>query len=322
MPSDMSGYSLQDRIIVWDKSYSYADFSRLIDRYLPSDVLEKYTAYQSLIRAISIRYNAETNREKKLYYKQIGEVLQIGRAAHDYELSSNVHEIVPGDWYNLIVSNIHGSYEYGTYETAMMLVKQLEVSSETGWFIIPTLNPDGLIEYEQHADTSSFYLEGRDNMRGVDLNRNYCTTNFKDTDFVKYGKQLKTSVWWCESEIETRVMVSVLQDFYFKNAITFHSAWGILYVPDNSITDTQVVALWKDILSILPGYNFYPNTNSQILTQASIKKYEMDEGGTGVFTGTLETYIYETYGIPTVLIEFENHGDIEYNLKNIFSLDL
>lgn len=92
--------------------------------------------------------------------------------------------------------------------------------------------------------------------------------------------------------------------------------------PDGSTGDTAVISLWKKILQILPTYDFFPNTGSEIFRQASIKKYEMDEWNSWNFTGTLETYIYETYGIPTILIELASHGEIEYNLRKIFTLDM
>jgi hypothetical protein len=95
-----------------------------------------------------------------------------------------------------------------------------------------------------------------------------------------------------------------------------------MYIPDGSIDDKGVIALWQKILTILPGYDFYPNTSSEILRQASIKKYEIDEWDSGRFTGTLDTYIYETLWIPAILIELESHGKIEYNLKDIFALDI
>jgi len=41
----------------------------------------------------------------------------------------------------------------------------------------------------------------------------------------------------------------------------------------------------------------------------------MDEGGKGLYTGTLENYMYENYGIPAVIIELANHGRVEERLK-------
>ncbi len=334
-----SGFSLQDNIDVWGKNYTYHELSKLIDGYLPSDVLEKYESYETLIKFIHARYQNETNELKKDYYRKIWEVIQLGYNSHNYILDSQVHEIVlgystwwreirgyfkwiPKEGFHLITANIHGSYEYGTYETAMMLIAELQTNNASGWFIIPTLNPDGLIEYEQRGTYLNAYLEGRDNLSGVDLNRNFCASNFQDIEFVKYGKVMQTSQWWCESEQETKVMVQTLENFYFKKAVSLHSVGGIIYIPDGSVDDSQVIHLGTQIRSILPGYDFYPNTSSEILRQASIKKYEIDEGDSGVFTGTLETYLYEKYGIINILIELSNHWKIEYNLKEIFTLDL
>lgn len=334
----LSGYSLQDTIELSGKTYTYWELSKIIDGYLPGDILDKYYAYESLGAAISQRYESEQDIEKKDYYRKIGEIIQIGKNTHNYVLNSQVHEIILGysqagneiKWYfkgtpnigyHLITANIHGSYEYGTYETAMMLISELENTTESGWFIIPSLNPDGLREYYDNGVALNAYLHGRDNLNGVDLNRNFCTQNYQDGDFNKYGKILKTSIGWCGSEIETQVMKETLDDFYFKSAISLHSVGGILYIPDGWIHDTQVIDLWRKIVSILPGYDFSPNTNSEILTQASIKKYEIDEWDSWFFTGTLDTYIYEKYWVPTILIELSNHWKIEYNLKEIFTLD-
>lgn len=336
----ISGYSLQDTIELSGKSYTYREIARIIDSYMPQDVLQKDAGYDSLARAIYLRERAETKREKKEYYRKFFEIIQIARASHDYVLNSKVHDILlwysqwgreirwyfkwaPRNGYNLITANIHGSYEYGTYETAKMLIEELKKSQETGWFIIPTLNPDGLIEYETNSKTLNAYLQGRDNLRGVDLNRNFCTKNFTDIEFSKYGKMMLTSSnGQCASELETRVMMETLEQFYIKTALSLHSTGWILYIPDWSIDDQSVIQLGKKVLRFLPGYDFYPNTSSEILRQASIKKYEIDEGNSGLFTGTLETYIYETYGIPTLLIELASHGSIEYNLKEIFTLDI
>jgi len=335
----LSGYGTQDEIELSGKTYTYGDLASIIDSYLPSDVLEKSSSYEALISAINIRESREENIEKKDYYRKIWEVIQIGYNSHNYVLNSQVHEIVlwytqgwreirgyfkwnPKNGFNLITAGIHGSYEYGTYETAMMLIWELDKSQETGWFIIPALNPDWFLEYEERGALLNAYLQGRDNLNWVDLNRNFCTQNFRDIEFSKYGKIMQTATGWCESEMETKVMVNTLENFYFKTAISLHSVGGIIYIPDGSVDDESVIRLWKKIISILPWYDFFPNTSSQMLRQASIKKYEIDEWDSWLFTGTLETYMYEKFGIPNILIELSNHWKIEYNLSEIFTLDL
>jgi hypothetical protein len=82
-----------------------------------------------------------------------------------------------------------------------------------------------------------------------------------------------------------------------------------------------VTRFWKQLLEILPDYDFYPDTSSLQARQRSIEKYEMDEWWKWLFTGTLEDYMYETYGIPIILIELSSHGQVEERLKNIFTLD-
>lgn len=65
----------------------------------------------------------------------------------------------------------------------------------------------------------------------------------------------------------------------------------------------------------MPDYDFGPDLSSTAARERSIVKYEMDEGGIEVFTGTMETYIYELYDIPAILIELDGHGTVEQRLE-------
>jgi len=92
----LSGYSLQDSIELSGVSYSYGELSSIIDSYLPEDIVQKNTAYDALLSAISSRFEKETQREKKDYYRKIAEVIQIGKNANSYKLHSQLQEVVLG----------------------------------------------------------------------------------------------------------------------------------------------------------------------------------------------------------------------------------
>lgn len=327
--------SFNDSVTIKGTQYSYSQVHKAIESILPKDPLEKYNSYTRLTTALEQKIQATQDSKKNRHYEQIGEIFALGQARNNYILESQVHSLmlwyssqwreiywyfkgIPENGYKLIVSNIHGAYEYGTYETAMLLIDELKNSDASGWFIVPTLNPDGLQEYFGRGEELSFYIWGRANENGVDLNRNFCTNNFLLTSFKKFETTLDTAVGKCESEQETQVMIELLNTFTFNSVISLHSRGGIFYVPDGSIDDARILELWKKLLGILPEYDFSPKITTESQKQASRERYEMDEGGKNEFTGTMETYIYEQYNIPVVLIELTQHGKAEERLKNVF----
>jgi hypothetical protein len=184
------------------------------------------------------------------------------------------------------------------------------------------LNPDGLDEYFEKWNMLNAYLDGRDNNNQVDLNRNFCSKNFILRESDKYWKIMKTGRSHCESESETRAFLWIMQNFPISHVISLHSTGGVFYIPDGSIDDAGLIWFTKKIHSLIPDYDFYPDITTPEKRVESIVRYEIDEGWLGIYTGTLENYVYENYGIPTVLIELNTHGNIEERLRNIFSLDI
>lgn len=329
-----SGAQLSQKFKIWDREYSYFDAYSIIEREIEKlwheTALEKYE-YFSKLKKLAYQQYLQTN--KKLY-KDLSQVLEIWKISYGYELQNTLQKIkiwestegreifgyfkwLPEDGYRLILWGIHGSYEYAAYETAVIIRDELENSDASWYFIVPNLNPDGMQAYFENAVQQSFYLQGRGNAHGIDLNRNFCSKNFILTDFEKFWMPLRTGIWGCESEIETQNITRLLERFYFHSIITLHSRGKILYIPDNSIDDQSVIALGKKILEILPDYDFYPDTSTDEKRQKSIVRYEMDEWGIELFTGTLESYVYETYGIPIILVELAEHGVQEERLRKI-----
>jgi len=226
----------------------------------------------------------------------------------------------PKKWFFWIFSNIHGSYEYGTYQTANYLLKELKGSNHTGWFIIPTINPDGLSYYEKDWKLYPYYLKWRGNINNVDLNRNFCTKNFQLMTFNKNWRYFKSWMEECNSEKETKTVVNVLDTYKFNEIISLHSQGWNFFIPDGSIDDIKIINFWKKVSNILENYSFdisYSNTQEK---KQKLLEYEIDEWWKNIFTWTMETYIYEKYNIPVLILELEQHWKIEYDLINIHSL--
>lgn len=223
----------------------------------------------------------------------------------------------PEKWFFWIFSNIHGWYEYWTYETAIFLEKELEKSWVSWWFIIPTINPEWLEYYKNANQKYDAYIEWRVNSKNVDLNRNFCTKNFEIKTFIKNWLDVKTAINWCNSESETKVIIETLKKFKFNKIISLHSKWNILFIPDNSIDDKNVINFWYEISKILPNYKYDISFSDDSSKKQKIKEYEINEWWDAEYTGTMETYIYENYRIPIILIELPEHWKIEYKLKDL-----
>lgn len=225
----------------------------------------------------------------------------------------------PEDWFFGIFANIHGWYEYGTYESALYLLDELNNSWKTGRFIIPTLNPDWLEIYKELDDEKMYYIYWRTNSNNVDINRNFCTENFELKSFLKNWIYLETGIWSCNSENETQIIIDTLKDYKFNQVISLHSEWHIFFIPENSFDDIQIRNFWSQIHELLPEFEFDLSYSSDEERYAKIYQYEIDEWWSRLYTWTMETYIYENYNIPVLLIELENHGEIDYDLKNVIN---
>lgn len=218
----------------------------------------------------------------------------------------------------LITANSHGGYEYGTYLTALDLIDYFDRWGKTQWFIIPTLNPDGLQIAIDDDFSQWYYLWARSNANNVDINRNFCTKNYSSGEYVK-------SFWWeskrmskgqkCSDEPETKVIDNIFRYFSFSHALDFHSLWSIIFIPDNWFQDQEVVdfalrtknLLWK-------RYDFNPNIAEKV------QRYEFDEWGKNIYTGFLSQYIYENFQIPAIVVEFQYHGRIQRETRNLKKL--
>jgi hypothetical protein len=197
----------------------------------------------------------------------------------------------------VLVGDIHGGWEANTYELARELLTHFkanpeDVPDDVSLWIIPTLNPDGLI-----ADT-------RFNARGVDLNRNTDTdldgcvgNDWNSTTYTSDGPQPGAGGAYPFSEPEARAARDFLADAHI--AVFYHSSAGAVFAGgcrDNAPSVQLAAALAEGT-----GYDF------------------PEAGWTGYpITGGFNDYLADL-GIAVAEVELTNHQDTEFgrNLEGV-----
>lgn len=190
----------------------------------------------------------------------------------------------------MLISGIHGNYEWNTIALADQLLAYLPhhpelIPPDKTLFILRSLNPDAEI-YEHNS------LDGRANANGVDLNRNW------PSHWVAGGprsgcwarKQLTTGAY-AGSEPETVALMSFLLAHHVDALINYHSA----------------------ALGIFPGGQ-PPDAGSLSLAAAvdAVSNYPYPPIDTGChFTGQLIDWASDN-GIAALDIELTNHRDTDF----------
>ncbi len=113
---------------------------------------------------------------------------------------------------------------------------------------VPITNPDGVFETKP----------SRVNGRGVDLNRNFPTPNWK----------AESAKWWNEktkrdprrfpgntaaSEHETRYVMRVIETFQPTVVVSIHAPLGVLDYDGGGLPPQRIGSIWLDMLGIYPG---------------------------------------------------------------------
>ena len=174
----------------------------------------------------------------------------------------------------LVIGVTHGDEPQGFY----LINKYLELYKDsTNLMFIPCLNPDGM------------KIFSRVNSNGVDINRNFPTSNWEKTK--------KDEFWGGEfagSEIETQFVVDVINKYLPKLILTLHAPFKIV----NYDGDARVYA---DEISKLVNYP----------VQADI----------GYPTpGSFGTYAGLEKKIPTITLELDEECDVEDLITTVFNV--
>lgn len=204
----------------------------------------------------------------------------------------------------VLVGDTHGGPEANTYELVVQLiayfrVHPVEIPQELSFYLIPTINPDGLA------------LGSRLNARQVDLNRNMDTTidGCVDNDWQHmvagaYGVISNTGGPFPESEVESRLIRDFLLD---ANAVIFfHSNAGVVFPACQHPPSTLLGQVYADGA----GYEFIPRWDRYPIT-GGMHDWA---GGLGIASITPEL-------IAGDLPEFDqNLGGVQAILSNVQEL--
>lgn len=107
----------------------------------------------------------------------------------------------------LVIGVVHGEEPQGKF----LIETYLEKHPDSNLLFIPCLNPDGM-RYGK-----------RTNANDVDLNRNYPTKNWELTEKNEfYGGEMPAS------EIETRFMIKILEEFKPELILTLHAPFKVV----------------------------------------------------------------------------------------------
>jgi hypothetical protein len=167
----------------------------------------------------------------------------------------------------LIFSQIHGD-EPQAGELAEAWIRRLEkIEPSNSWRIIPLLNPDGLIK------------KSRYNINGVDLNRNFPTTDWETSAKIRWEKNEKSNLRRFPgktggSEPEVQCAIAHIEKFKPDLIVSIHTPYGMFDFdgPLNKKLNTQHLLPWKRL---------------------------------GTFPGSLGRYMWDERKIPVLTIELK-----------------
>jgi hypothetical protein len=200
------------------------------------------------------------------------------------------------------------------------LKEKLIASNKKGWMIIETLNPDWLQVYLNSDRKDDFYLEWRANVNNIDLNRNFCTKSFIKSNYVRGNVKFQTGET-CWQEREVSAIENLFKSYSFSGLIDIHSEWWILFIPENSFEDENVISFANRIKNLLwEDYFFEVDYETARQKEELIKIFDIDSWWEWEFTWTLITYFYELTGAPAVLLELQEHWEIGKEVLNLVEM--
>ena len=173
----------------------------------------------------------------------------------------------------LVIGCMHGDEPQGEY----LINEYLKNNADTKLLLIPWLNPDGV-----KAQT-------RVNSNGVDLNRNFPTKNWELTEKNNfYGGNEPAS------EIETRFLINVIDEFKPELILTLHAPYKVVNYDGNAL----------DIANKISEIIKYP-------VEASI----------GYPTpGSFGTWAGIERNIPTITLELDEEIEVKELRKPVFEI--
>lgn len=198
----------------------------------------------------------------------------------------------------LFMCGIHGDEHPSVYQ-CIKLVVDILFSSPSSYknsrvVIAPIINPDGFLRKRPT----------RQNGRGVDVNRNFPTKDFKKKALAQWKKKYRSTKRKYPgkhggSEIETQFQMMLIDKFNPQKIVTVHSPYGWLDVddPDSVITGDEP-----------DGFEFknFKTEAKKIASIMSKKSGNFRVMNFKIYPGSLGNYAAFERGIPTYTLELAN----------------
>ncbi|MGE0428681.1 MAG: M14 family zinc carboxypeptidase [Hydrogenophaga sp.] len=148
----------------------------------------------------------------------------------------------------LVVGAMHGD-ELSSASVALHWIQHaVQTPANAHWRFLPALNPDGLLAQPAR----------RTNARGVDLNRNFPTPNWKRDAKVYWEQRTrKDPRRWPGpsplSEPESRFLHKEMARFQPHLIVSIHAPYGVLDFDGPGVPPPQLGRLYLDQVGIFPG---------------------------------------------------------------------
>ncbi len=173
----------------------------------------------------------------------------------------------------LVIGCMHGDEPQGKY----LIEEYLKSNTETKLLFIPCLNPDGVKN------------NTRVNANGVDLNRNFPTKNWELTEKNNfYGGQEPAS------EIETKFLINVIEEFKPKLILTLHAPYKVVNYDGDALNIAQRIS--------------------------EIIKYPVEASIGYPTPGSFGTWAGIENNIPTITLELDEEIDVKELRKPVFEI--
>ncbi len=184
----------------------------------------------------------------------------------------------------LLIAGLHGN-EKGATDLLEKLSEEIRVhpdlvAPEKQIIILPIANPDGY-----------YAREDKLNANGVNLNRNFATTEWSQYQEEIFGGSQPFS------EAESRVIEAIVREYQPVIMIAFHSQ-GALTVPENGHAASIDLAAWY---AEKTGYTYFDAWD---------------------YSGTATGWFTETTGNPSLTVELTSHDESDWDINKDALLEL
>lgn len=205
------------------------------------------TAVKSLCKEIGNRLGSVSVADCLAQKFSEAEVVSVEGRAIVYQRYLPLAEKVPKGKV-LLVGGIHGD-EYSSVSIVFKWLQTLDEfhSGLFNWYVIPLLNPDGLLQPKAQ----------RQNANGVDLNRNFPTPNW-DVEAPQYWAKTGKNVRRypgpvAGSEVESQLLMNVIEQFKPDVIVSVHAPHSLVDYDGPPKAPDQLGDLQLRRLGVYPG---------------------------------------------------------------------